>query len=110
MAETFNLRDLDSPDSVAMQFSVLVTVADAVDGSTYEGLLFDTTGTSARVMEVTTPTNEDEFTISYSLQGSDTYSAYQNVSHDHSVTPCDCHVTSCALCKRTSCDCHVTVM
>lgn len=83
VAETFNLTDLDSADSVAMRFPVTVTLMDAVDGDTYEGLLFDTTGTNVSV-EVTTPTNQDDFTISYSLDGSDTYSAYQNVS------ACDC--------------------
>lgn len=87
VAEMFNLRDLDSPDLVAKEFSVTVTIMDAVDGDTYEGLLFDTMGTDVRV-EMTTPTSQDSFTISYSLEGSDTYSAYQNVS-----STCDCHVT-----------------
>ncbi len=76
VAETFNLTDLDSPDLVGTQFAVVVTVTNAVDGITYEGLLFNTMGTNVTVQV----TEQDQFTISYTLGGSDTYSVYENVS------------------------------
>ena len=79
VAETFNLTDFDSPDSVGVQFTVMVTLMDAVDGMTYEGLLFDTMGTNVTVQAIP-PTEEEPFTKSYLLQGSDSYSTYQNVS------------------------------
>jgi hypothetical protein len=78
VAVNFSLTDFDSVDSAAMQFPVMVTLMGAVDGGTYEGLLFDTTGTNVTITEGK-PT---QFTISYSLDGSDTYSAYQSVSAD----------------------------
>ena len=80
VAGNFNLTDLDSADTVTMEFSVTVTLMEAVDGETYEGLLFDTTGTNVTVRR-TTPT-EQKFAISYSLEGSDAYSTYQSVSTD----------------------------
>lgn len=80
VAEAFSLADLDSANTISMEFPVTVTLVNAVDRETYEGLLFDTTGTN-----VTVETTVQDFAISYSLEGSDTYSAYQNVSNCHVI-------------------------
>ena len=57
-------------------FNVSLTLMEAVDGSDYEGLSFNTTGTSITVYQsVSGP-----FIIEYVLCGSNSYSEYQRVS------------------------------
>ena len=76
VAQAFNLTDFDSSDFVGRLFAVTVTLSEAVDGMEYEGLSFDTTGTNVTV----TATEQGQFGIAYTLEGSDTYSTYQSVS------------------------------
>lgn len=87
MAETFVLADFDSEDVVAELFAVVVTLVDAVDGVEYERLLFDDTGTN---IIVSLPYQESEFTISYTMEGSNNYSTYQDVSSGCMSHDC-CH-------------------
>ena len=81
VAEAFVLADFDSEDTVDDLFDVVVTLVNAVDGGEYEGLLFDNT-TEPNITISPPYHQENEFTISYTLEGSDNYSVYQNVSSD----------------------------
>ena len=58
-------------------FNVSLTLTQAVDGSESEGLLFNTTNTGVTVY----PSLADPSTIEYVLTGSNSYSAYQQVSN-----------------------------
>ena len=78
VAMSFGLMDFDTEMLPAVNFTVVLTLSDAVDGREYEGLLFDTMGTGI-TFTVSPVSDEDPFTITYTLQGSNNYTDYQNV-------------------------------
>lgn len=83
VAASFGLMDFDSAGYIpATNFTVVLNLTGAVDGMDYEGLLFDTAGTGIYLQVSPTP---DFFSITYTLEGSNSYSAYQNVSIDFSL-------------------------
>ena len=73
--------DFDSTAMPTAPFSVVINITNAVDGfgNEGEGLAFDTSGTDIAV-QVSEPSVPDLTTLSYVLEGADTYSVYQSVS------------------------------
>ena len=77
IGRSFYLQDFDSDDTTEFMFNVSLTLMEAVDGSENEGLLFNTTSTGVTVYL----SLADLSTIEYVLMGSNSYSAYQQVSN-----------------------------
>ncbi len=81
IAESFYLRDFDSPDTNNANLDLTVTLTNAVDGSN-EGLMFYTDGTGIIVDAVV---NAQEFSIQYVLSNATSYIEYQQVSLEMSL-------------------------
>ena len=77
IGRSFYLRDFDSDDQPDSEFSVSLTLMQAVDGIEEEGLVFDTAGTGVTVYY----SMIDQYTFQYILAGGSSYSEYQLVSN-----------------------------